>query len=381
MIQLLEESDLAWVATMIDVVERHTNSPWRVALDELDDLQRAAQPTTARRFAAVVGALQRLTGGRLRNARAARRARGLVLGHPALVHEEREARIEHAALMLGTTPHMVELMLWSDLPRGRPIQLEAGRPSEYEVAAFANLALLQRAVRRAQAVVLTVGDGDRGDSGVATRDHDEDDPALIVRAAMQRGLLVSGVRASRLDPPRIEIAGPLSLCHGTSVYGRALADLMPLLAELRSWSMEIQVELPLASYSTHVASPVLLPSPPARLVATPAPITRIVRGLAKLAPRLRVHPLPPAIAAGTSMLWPDLEVIDGARRVYVELVGFWTREYVETRLAAYRALGFEVLLCVDGSRAAGDSNMLPPEVLVFTKLVPLEELHARLRPS
>ena len=145
--------------------------------------------------------------------------------------------------------------------------------------------------------------------------------------------------------------------------------------------MAIQVELPLASYSTHVSSPVLLPPPPARLVATPVPITRIVRGLAKLAPRLDVRPLPSAIAAGTSMLWPDLEVIDGARRVYVELVGFWTREYVENRLAAYRALGFEVLLCVDGSRAAGDRNAPPPDVLVFTKLVPLEELHARLRPS
>jgi uncharacterized protein len=173
----------------------------------------------------------------------------------------------------------------------------------------------------------------------------------------------------------------LSLCHATSVYGRALADLVPLLAELKSWSMEIQVELPLASYSTHVGSPVLLPAPPARLMATPVPIARIVRGLAKLAPRLDVRPLPPAIEAGTSMLWPDLEVIDGARRVYVELVGFWTREYVEARLAAYRALGIEVLLCVDQARAAGDSHALPPEVLAFSKLVPLDELHARLRPS
>lgn len=385
MIQLLEESDLDWVATMIDVVERHAGEPWRVALEHLDDFQRAAQPTTARRFTAVVGALQRLVGGRQRNARIARRARGLVLGHPVLVPAERQARIDHAALMLGTSSASVELMLWSDLPRERPIQLPAGRPSELEVAAFANVALLQRAVRRAQAITLAV----RGD-----------DPGHIVRAAAQRGLLVTASRPSAIDDPTarllgldlpapragtvIEIAGPLSLCHRTSVYGRALADLVPLLADLRDWSLEIRVELPLASYTTHAGSPALLPAPPARLTATPGPLARIMRGLRKLAPTLRARPLPPAICAGAAMLWPDLAIEDasrGDRCVYVELVGFWTREYVDARLATYRALGLDAVLCVDVTRAAGDSHALPPEVLAYTKVVPLEELLARLRPS
>ena len=368
MIDLLSERDLDWVEAAVTVVERNAGRPWRSALEHLDDLQRAAQPTTARRFSAVVGALQRITGGRLRNARVARQARGLVLGHPVFTADDRQGRIDHAALMLGTTSQAVETMLWSDLPRERPIELPAGRPSELEVAAFANVTLLQRALRRAQSVTLTIAD---------------DDPGLLVRAAAFRGLLVT-TAAGTADETIIDIAGPLSLCHSTGVYGRALGDLVTLLADLRRWSLEIRVELPLASYSTHVMSPVLLPAPPARLVTLPYPIARLRRSLLRADPSLVVTPMPPPLRVshdpGSPLLWPDLVIDDGPRRTVVELVGFWTRDYLDRKLAAYRAADAEAVLCVDTSRAAGNDEM-PRGVLAYTKSLPTEDLMSFLRPG
>ena len=151
-LSLLDESDLDWVGEVVDVVATAAGQPWRVALERLDDTRRAEQPRAPVRFSAVVNAIQRVLGGRARNGPAARAARGLVLGRPAMTAAEREARIAFAAQELAVTCAAVEQLLWSDLPRERPVELPRGRPSEFEVAATANVHLLQRAMMRAQTV-------------------------------------------------------------------------------------------------------------------------------------------------------------------------------------------------------------------------------------
>ena len=118
MMNLLTEVDLDWVADIIDVVEQNAGKPWRVALERFDDRKRATARADVRRFDAVVGAVQRLCGGRLRNTKIARRARSLVLGHPVFTAEHRGERIGHAALMLGTPPRklLVRIVLPAALP-------------------------------------------------------------------------------------------------------------------------------------------------------------------------------------------------------------------------------------------------------------------------
>jgi predicted nuclease of restriction endonuclease-like RecB superfamily len=384
---LIAERDLDWVSSVIDVVAQTADRPWRDALDRLDDLQRAAQPHAPRRFAAVVGAIQRLAGGRTQHIRAAREARSLVLGHPVFSAIERQARIGWAAEQLGTTPTVVESMLWSDLPLERPVELPYGRPTEIEVAAFANVALIQRALRRAQSVTL----------------HASGDAAPLLRAAKLRGLLVTAtmgppsesppVDSKPASPPHvgtdlaseppatcdmtIEIVGPIALFHRTNVYGRALADLAPMLGELRDFTLDIHVETQTSPYSTRVESPVLLPAPPARLAGVPYPIARLARELARAAPELELTPTPPLIVAGGEVACPDLLVERGDRRCYVEIVGFWTAEHVRKKLAVYRAAGVNIIVCLDVSGACGDDEQ-PAEAVLFRKHVAALEIVHRL---
>jgi len=437
-IPLLDESDLVWVETVIDVVERNAGLPWRMALEQLDDLQRALQlrpppthawqrhgfdaerahPTVARRFHAVIGAVQRITASGTRNVRVARKARGLVLGHPALDAATRAARLDHAATMLGIAVSDLEALLWCDLPRERPVELRSGRPEELEVAAFANVGLLQRAMRKAQAIEITVDD------------CTVDDPGLLVRAAAERGLIVHAVvedgplpwapprlpsrsptpasppalpalsslpsapsQSSASSPPsapsssspspssrysmrvRLEMLGPLALVNGTSVYGRALGDLVPLLADLTRWSLAIHVELPLARYIANIASPVLLPRAPLRRASEPFQARRLRKQLAKFAPRMTAMTTPPMMRAGDELLFPDLVLTHGSQATFVEVHSFWTRASLERRLAAYRALGAHVLLCIDVDRCA-DTSSAPesPNVLPYRKLVDVEAL-------
>jgi uncharacterized protein len=390
---LISEPDLDWVSSVVDIVAQSAGRPWRDALDRLDDLQRAAQPTAPRRFSAVVGAIQRLSGGRTQHIRAAREARGLVLGHPVFSAIERQARLAWAAEQLGVSTSVAETMLWSDLPRERPVELPRGRPTELEVAAFANVALIQRALRRAQSVTLRI-------AGDATP---------ILRAAKVRGLLATATVSRMNDTAMngtasteaastdaattnaaatdamttIEIVGPLALFHRTNVYGRALADLAQMLGDVRELTLDIHVETQSAIYTTRVESPVLLPAPPARLAGVPYAIARLARELARAAPELVITPLPPMIAAaanaatGAAVACPDLLVEHGDRSCYVEIVGFWTAEHVRKKLAVYRAAGVDIIVCLDASGACGDDEQ-PDEAVLFRKHVAALEIVRRL---
>ena len=62
--------------------------------------------------------------------------------------------------------------------------------------------------------------------------------------------------------------------------------------------------------------------------------------------------------AGTSLVCPDLVLARGGRRTHVEIVGFWTAEFLRRKIELYRAAGIaDVLLCVDESRACSKDEV------------------------
>ncbi|HEY1818048.1 MAG TPA: DUF790 family protein [Kofleriaceae bacterium] len=332
----LDEDDLAWVSEMIDVVVRAEGRPWRVAEAELE---RGDAP--ANQLAAVTSSLRRLVGGRVAHARVARAARAMVLGAPALAAGARAARIAGAARSLGIPPHELEPLLWSDLPRERAIELPDGRPDVLEVAAHANVQLVQRVLARAHGVRIRMW----GDDG------------SVLRAALARGLLVTASRDG--DCTALAIVGPLALCHRTPVYGRALGQLAAQLAACTRFEVAIDA----GSYAIELASPILLPAAPVDR-ASGYLARKLARDLARLDRELPIAIAPPPRAAGRELVCPDLAVGETC----VELVGFWTAEYLASKLARYRAAGAAVVLCVDSSRS-NDVAELPPNVVAFTRRV------------
>lgn len=340
-ISLLDETDFAWVSDVVDVVVAAAGQPWRVALESLEDTRRAEQPRAPVRFAAVVGAVQRVLGGRARNAPLARTARSLALGRPALTEAEREARIAYVARELEITSAAVEAILWSDLPRERPIELPHGRPSEFEVAATANIHLLQRTMMRAQSVTLRVWP----------------DAGSLIHAAAARGLLTTLLRGPR-DEILLDIVGPLALFHRTGVYGRALASLVPLLADCERFELEVLARSRDQTYIVELTSPLLLPPTPARMRLPRADLVKLSDQVSRIATAARITTRPPAIAAGSSFVCPDLVIECGERATYAELIGFWTTEYLTKKRELYRMAGItDVWFCVDESRGCAKEDL------------------------
>ena len=159
----------------------------------------------------------------------------------------------------------------------------------------------------------------------------------------------------------LDIVGPLALCHGTAVYGRALGTLVPLLGACVDFELRLRAEARGQAYELVVASPVLLPEAP-----PPRP-WKLVDALARdLEHRgFVVDRAPPPLANGQALVCADLRVHRPGGAVAIEIVGFWTPEYLARKLARYAAVGVpHVVLCVDAARACEDDDPPPGACVV-----------------
>ena len=352
--RLYDEGDLPWITRLVDVVEQSVGEPWRVLVERLEF---APLGVHASHRTAMLQALRRMLGGSGQRARIAQRVRALVLGPPVFDAAERRARIVTAAAMLGTTPQDVESMLWVDLSTERPVVLPEGRPAEAALAAVANLERIQRCVRRAHDLQLRVWD----------------QANELVRTVARYGL-ISQIRREG-DATVLDVIGPLALFHSTIVYGRALAALVPLLADHTRFELEVHCRLGGEDGRLRVAPPVWLP--PVEDTARPrrGPALELAQEL-----EARGHGVmrePPPIASGEHLLFPDLVVELDGERWWVEVLGFSTRESLAAKLERYRAAGIAtVVLCADLTTAPGCE--LAPQVCGFTRQVAVEDLIATI---
>ncbi len=339
---VLDGGDLGWIAEAVDLVEQAQGQPWRVAFAAFDAL-----PVAKRNVLAIRSGLARVIGGAKNLTGIAREVRAIILGRPVLDPAVRRERLTAAALKLGVADDEVEDLLFMDLPGERAIVLER-RPNELEVAAFANVALIQRALRRAQRVTLWLWDDD----------------GTLLRAALSRGLLVTASR-DESGATVLEIVGPLALFQRTAVYGRALGQLVPLLAA----STEFALELETPEWRSRLESPVLLPIAPIDKRGTYEP-SKLARELAQLDPLLEIVVAPPPITTAASVVCPDLQLVVRGERWSIELLGFWTAEHLAKRLAAYADAGISrVVLCIDEARGCSDDAIPQTNVLRYRRRI------------
>jgi predicted nuclease of restriction endonuclease-like RecB superfamily len=338
--KLLGEADLPWIAQLVDLVERSVGKPWRTLADRVEHAQLGVHASERN---AVLHALRRVLGGGAARSRIARDVRTLALGPPVIDPIARTARLTAAGAELGIEPDEVESLLWIDLAMERPVTLPDGRPSELELAAFANLDRLQSTMRRAHEIELRVWD----------------EANDLVRQIARSGLLAQVRRDG--DATVLEVMGPLQLFHATTVYGRTLARLVPWLAEHDRFELAMRCQLRDHVVMFRIAPPLLLP----RIVADrprAGLAERLARDLADRGYPTEREPSP--IASGDSLLFPELALQHASGIWYLEILNFTTEAFIAARFAAYASAGTtNVILCVDGRRSQTVPN--DPRVHVY----------------
>lgn len=298
-----------------------------------------------RRLALALLVLDRLTKAEVSAKVKPRALRERLFGEAAQASKARDmaAVWQSAAVDLGMAIAVLREDLFADLPGERVI-----RPLEPELTPDglmlrANQMLVQSLLARASSVVIEM-DGHAG--------H-------VVRHARGRGLICS-LAARGGEKAALELSGPLSLFRRTLLYGRALGSLVPALA----WCARFELRASCVIAGQHrelvIASgaPILPSKPP------PAFDSRLEERFAREFRRLTTEwdllREPAPVRAGRSLALPDFAIERRAtgERWLVEIVGFWTREYLEKKLALYRAAQLpNLVLAIDADRCCDDGAL------------------------
>jgi predicted nuclease of restriction endonuclease-like RecB superfamily len=280
--------------------------------------------------------------------------------------EERAAVLDRVARGLGLAPEALLRDLYADLPEERV--LAAGPElTAAELVRRYNLALAQGLLMRTESLEVTLS------SHITT----------VLRFARLRRLLCLA-QALPGCGARVQLSGPLSLFHHTTKYGRAMAAWLPVLARAPDWHLSATCVLHgerwhwQASHADPLAPPGPLRPFDSKLEAA------FARDLARQAPGWQLLREADPVQIGRSIVCPDFTLVDPARglRVPVEVVGFWTPEYLAHKLAVLRRLpaGQRWLVCIDETLAGRDQAeaVLPGEAFRFRRRIDVEAFLAFL---
>ena len=180
---------------------------------------------------------------------------------------------------------------------------------------------------------------------------------IIGRKCKLLGLVYDG-RRTLTRKIHFTISGPGEVFGKPTRYGSRIALLIaeaaPHLYRLRRWNVTLHVKYPRRSLNVTVLSDSIKPSIPKRPTirvreAFDSEVEKRIYWTLKSL-KLRVEREPEPIVSGGLMFIPDFKIDMGNTQVYVEVVGYWRREYLEKKaykLAEASKMGINLVVIAD----------------------------------
>jgi predicted nuclease of restriction endonuclease-like RecB superfamily len=357
----LTEQDHVWLAALLDEFERHIGRRRQELRERLSEPLATSAPASWVRLAARV--LEREYGDATRAAVSPVKVRRAAFGAAAGAPDRRTA-LETAGASLGLSPEGVLPALFADLPSERILTPPSSPFGPAELALRTNHSMIASLLKKASHVRITA----------------EGEVRALVRAAKVRGLLCTAAPAADGRLVTLDISGPYALFRHTLVYGRALASLVPRAARCPRFELIATCILDQGRKRGELVvrsgDPVV---PAAALAAFDSKVEqRFAREFARAAPDWDVIREPEAVPTKDGFLFPDflLRHRRWGSEYLLEIMGFWTEEYVEQKLAKLRAANLDrFILCIDENRNCSDGK-LPPRanVIRYRRSVPVTEV-------
>jgi len=295
-----------------------------------------------------------------------------------VVHEDdRTMALVRAGESLGISADDVARSLYADLEERQVLTDVDSRWDPDDLLAQYNLSLAQTAVFDATEL----------------RVRSSDPKALV--SAIKRLRLMYEIRTLEAEKARIEgpsrrevvVTGPTHLFRATRRYGTRFARLLRTIAKADRWELEATIDDrgTERTLSLSDADPISVPD------ADPVAEVSFDSGVeADFAARFSALDLewelirePEPLATGTRVMVPDFafEYAHSDFRVYFEIMGFWTPEYVEKKLSQLGGLeAVELLVAVDKSLGVGtEIEARDHRAIVYSDSVRLKDVASVLR--
>ncbi len=261
----------------------------------------------------------------------------------------RDEALAAAAARLNSTADQVLLSLFADRPGARRLVTPPDAHSPRAIVLRYNLSLLQGLLLRATELDVIARSQVRS----------------VVRFAKLRRLLCTYHALD--DGLRISLSGPLSILRQTTKYGYALAGFVPAAVVTPGWAIEAQCNVLgestrlRATSADPIASTHVLPKDFDSAVER-----RLARDVRRLGTPWQITRETQVIRAGGRVFFPDFTLTRGSDRVLVEIVGYYTPEYLASKLRVLREAGLErIVVCVDESLACDRADFRASAVLPY----------------
>jgi predicted nuclease of restriction endonuclease-like RecB superfamily len=339
--RFLNDADRPWIRALIDECQCAVGRPVRELEARLREPIMGAPHDKQRLVAHLLVGFAR---SRVASPVPPREARAAIFTAAARREGPREEIVARCAESLGAAPGALLSSLFADLPGERlaiaPPSLDPG-----DVALRANLALAQGLLAHAHSVRIAL----------------EGNARAVVRHAALRGLICAVTRTVSTDGACVELSGPYALFRRTLLYGRALGAVVPVLAWTRRFKLTARCEIRGRAAVVTLASgdPIFPAAEPRRFDSCVE--ERFARDFARIAPGWVVVREPEPFDAEGHLFFPDFAVhlrTEPSHRWFVEVVGFWTPEYLARKLEQLRRARISnLVLCIDDERNVGDGEL------------------------
>jgi hypothetical protein len=216
----------------------------------------------------------------------------------------------------------------------------------------------------------------------------------IFREVKRLGLIYS-VESGEGEDYRVTLDGPLSLFKMTERYGTSIAKLLPQITSSESWT--IKAEILARSRGGRVYAFEANSKELSKILATEAEARggewktnrydstveqRFAKSFNSFGSGWTLKREPEPLRAGTRVLIPDFGFEKHGAKVYLEVVGFWTPEYLERKIGKLSSIAdVDMIIAADESLACSKLEKLKGKALViyYKKDVPLKPIIDHLR--
>ena len=359
---LLDQDNLEITTPIIDVFQEHVGKTYGELVEELEGIEEI----NYRLIRGLTQILERrclIEPDSVVDPIAARKAvfeesKGFITGE-----EERKKVLGEVAKKLSIEPGDLETALWAD-HGGNLVVKEFQTILAEDLLRQYNLSLAQTLLFRATSMEIEI----------------EDNFQAVFRKIKQLGLIYS------IHDSRISLEGPTSLFKLTERYGSAFAKLLPTIMESTRWSLKASISRKTFQGKRiydftldHTKRSIFSPESETTEVGFDSAIEKEFYQLSFNDWTVRREPT--VLKAGEYAFIPDFSMELNGTRIYVEIVGFWTSEYLKHKIQKFNQLKEKesMILLVNRKLACTGSEFQSDKLLFYDKKIPYLEIIKILR--
>lgn len=278
--------------------------------------------------------------------------------------EKRASVLKNAAFILGASVDDLEKSLWADYET-ELILKEFDEIEPIELLKLYNLALTQTLIFSATNMEIMVKSG-----------YQE-----LFRAIKFYGLMYTAEVHN--DNFVINIDGPVSLLKLTERYGTSMAKLLPLTVSLEGWqikatilrrTMQKKPRFYDFTMDEREGDKLRIPYTMEKEKFDSRVEEEFYHRFKALKTGWTITREPEPLVSGSTVMIPDFGFEKEGMKILMEIVGFWTEEYLERKIAKLEKIDQELILAVDENLACSTFENIPGKLIYYKKKVPLKPI-------